>query len=82
MRVPKVRHRIIKKLDKNLFLCTDARATELPAFEGSSGGGGFKYLGYKNPILKIEKHTRKILRKATRSKDKTSERPTGINGDG
>jgi hypothetical protein len=82
LKIPKVRHRIIKKLDKNLFLCTDARATELPAFEGSSGGGGFKYLGYQNPVLKIEKKNRKILRKGTRGTVKTSEPPTGIKKDG
>ena len=76
MRVPKVRHRILKKLDKNLFLCTDARATDIPAFEGSSGGAGFKYLGYQNPILKINKKNRKILRKGTRTAVKTSEPPT------
>lgn len=74
LRVPKVRHRIIKKLDKNLFLCTDARATELPAFEGSSGGGGFKYLGYQNPILKVDKNTLRLLKKASRITAKKEER--------
>lgn len=69
MKIPKVRHRILKTLGPDLFLCTDARANEIPAFEpieGGTGGGGFKYLGYKNPVLKIDKNTRRMIRKASR----------------
>jgi hypothetical protein len=83
-KVPKVRHRILKELGNNLYLCTDARAGDIPAFEiteGGSGGGGFKYLGYMNPndaVLKVDKNTARMLRKASCINNaKKEERRTG-----
>ena len=82
MRLPKVRHKIKKSLGKGLYICTDSRATSDSAFEGSSGGAGYDYFGHKNPLIKIEKKNRKILRKGTRTALKTSEPPTRTSENG
>lgn len=80
MRIPRVRAKKLKNLGKGLYECTDQRATSDPKFEGSSGGGGYLFYGYENPLLKIAKKNRKILRKGTsgHSPVKTSEPPTRI----
>jgi hypothetical protein len=77
MKLPRVRHRKGKYLGKNLWECTDARAKEIPAFEiveGGNGGGGYKYLGYQNPILKVDKNTARMIRKASRVNEQKEER--------
>lgn len=83
MKLPKVRHQIIRQEGKDLYLCTDARAKEIPAFEvveGGNGGGGYLYYLHKesNHEQKIAKKNRNILRKVTCCQQvKPSERQLG-----
>lgn len=86
--IPKVHHKVVQNLGKDLYLCTDKRATDRSEFEGSSAGGGYIYLGYKSPVVKkVEAYNRRILRlierqkerKATSGQVETSERQPGQN---
>ena len=61
------RHKILKPLAKDLYLCTDQRATLSPKFEpieGGKGGAGYEYYGYENSFQKVAKNQRRLERKA------------------
>ncbi len=73
MKIPKVRHEIIKPLGQGLYLCTDQRATSSPKLEGSSGGAGYEYYGYENKILEYRKRE---ARRSRYIKKKSAEQST------
>lgn len=78
----KVKHLKLKQVSQDLFICTDRRATDSPKMEGSSGGGGYVYLGFENKVLEYQKReerrNRYIKRKALSVISSTVQAPIGI----
>ena len=84
MKLPRVRHRVIRPLGKkDLYLCEDARSSHtVEVVEGGTGGGGYNYFLHKeqrSTIQKdLEKLQRKMLRNSAQGNKRSSARTDGV----